>query len=66
MNESQESKAWSTTELARAAGVNTSYIRQLLLADRIEGYKLARDWRIPDNEARRWLSNRGVDVDKAE
>lgn len=56
-------KDWTTTRLANVAGVSGAYIRQLLIDGKLEGYKLGRDWRIPDDVAQRWLSDRGVRID---
>jgi hypothetical protein len=57
------SKNWSTTELAKAAGVDPSRIRQLLIEGRIEADKVGPVWVIPDREAKRWLRSRGVKVE---
>ena len=54
----RDENAWTTTELAKAAGISRPRVRQLLLRGQLEGYKLARDWRIPDEEARRYLAER--------
>jgi hypothetical protein len=58
------SKNWSTTELAAAAGVDPSRIRQLLLEGRIRAQKVGPVWVIPDQEAKRWLRSRGVKVER--
>ena len=58
MAEQNQEKAWSTTELAREGKVTAAYIRQMLLEGRLDGYKLARDWFVPDSEAQRWLATR--------
>ncbi len=49
---------WTTAELAQAAGVDASRIRQLLAAGRIRGEKFAGVWRISDREAQRHLAER--------
>lgn len=49
---------WTSRELSKAAGVDPSRIRQLLLAGRLKGKKLGRDWLIPDEEAQRYLAER--------
>lgn len=54
---------WTTKELAAAAGVDPSRIRQLLIEERIEAQKHGPVWAIPDDEAKRWLRSRGVRVD---
>ena len=38
---------WSTTTLAKAAGLSRAYIRQLILKEKIEAHKHGRDWVIP-------------------
>jgi excisionase family DNA binding protein len=55
-------KEWTTGELAEAAGLTDARIRQLLLGGQLEGYKLGRDWRVGDEEARRWLTERDAGV----
>lgn len=58
-------RKWTTQDLAEAAGVSTAHIRRLLIDGReLRGYKLGRDWRVKDSEARRWLRERGVDVER--
>lgn len=52
------SRSWTTNELAGEAGVNDSYIRQLLLAGKLRGWKLGNAWAIPDDVARAWLEER--------
>jgi len=60
-----ESKThWTTNDLASAAGVDPARIRQLLLDGRdLHGYKIGRDWAVPDYEAKRWLQSRGIKTD---
>ena len=53
-----ETAYWTTTQLAEAAGVDQSRIRQLLLNDKIKATKFGPVWMIPDEEAQRWLSSR--------
>lgn len=64
MEESQENKThWTTNDLAAAVGVDPARIRQLLIDGReLHGYKIGRDWAVPDYEAKRWLRLRGVEV----
>ena len=50
--------AWTTAELAEAAGVTDARIRQLLIEGELHGYKAGRDWRVADQVAREWLSRR--------
>lgn len=56
--EREQGRPWGTRELAEAAGVDDSYIRQLLLAGKLQGWKLGREWAIPDEVARAWLERR--------
>ena len=58
MAEREAGKPWGTVELAQAAGVDDSYIRQLLLADKLQGDKVGPVWLIPDHVARAWLAER--------
>ena len=62
--ETKNRKQWTVKELAGAASVSPQYIRRLLGdgQGRLIGYKLARDWFIDDQEARRWLELRKVRV----
>jgi hypothetical protein len=64
MREAEHRTHWTTRDLADAAGLNPARIRQLLIDGQVlRGHKLGRDWVVPDPEARRWLSSRGVPVD---
>ncbi len=58
MADREQGRPWSTKQLAEAAGVDSSYIRQLLLSGKLDGYKVGRDWAIPDDVARTWLEAR--------
>lgn len=51
-------KNWTTKELAAAAGLTDSRIRQLLIAKEIKGEKNGRDWMVNNAEAQRWLAER--------
>ena len=51
---------WTTADLAQAAGVNQSRIRQLLIAKKIEGHKLANVWLIPESDALQFLHQRSA------
>lgn len=55
---------YTTKELSEAAGVNQSYIRQLLIAGKLTGEKLGRDWLIPADVAQRWLEDRRERMEK--
>jgi hypothetical protein len=54
----EQKRDWTARELAKAASVNESRIRQLLLKGKIKGDKRAGVWFIPDTEAQRWLASR--------
>ncbi len=54
---------WTTKQLAQRAGVSDAHIRRLLIAGEIRGEKFGRDWAVSDEEAMRWLAERGVDVE---
>lgn len=51
-------KLWSTSELAREAGVSSAYVRQLILDGKLKGTKQGRDWIIFDKDAQEWLRKR--------
>ena len=55
---SERTRPYTTVELAKEAGVNDSYIRQLLIAGKIDGHKLGTVWLISAEEGRRWLASR--------
>jgi len=55
-------KLWTTSDLAEAAGLSQNRLRQILQTVKLEGFKVGRDWAVTDAEARRWLSERGIDV----
>lgn len=48
-------KSWSTTELARATGKTAAGIWFLIKTKKIKAVKIGRDWRIPDDEANRYI-----------
>jgi len=55
---------WTTNDLAEKANLNSARIRQLLIEDKeLHGYKLGRDWVVPNHEAERWLETRGIEID---
>ncbi len=56
---------FTTKELSRTAGVSDAYLRQLLIAGKLAGYKQGRDWFIPADVAQRWLEERKVKPDKS-
>jgi hypothetical protein len=56
---------WTTGRLARVSGLAKSRIRQLLIADEeLHGFKPegSRDWLVEDEEAKRWLKSRGIEI----
>jgi hypothetical protein len=61
-----ERRNWTTKDLAEAAGVDPSRIRQLLLAGRIEGEKAGPVWVVSNQEAKRWLKERGIKMKQPE
>jgi hypothetical protein len=58
MAKEKRERPWSTVELAEAAGVDDSYIRQLLIAGKLEGFKLGPVWAIPAEVGQQWLDER--------
>jgi len=58
MGQDKPREWWTASELAKAAKVDASYIRQLLLADKLRDEKFGPIWRISDREAKRWLDER--------
>ena len=54
----EKRRDWTVRELAEAAKLNPSRLRQLLIAGSLRGYKRTGAWFIPDAEARRWLASR--------
>lgn len=52
-------KPWSVTELARAAGINASYVRKLCQAGTLAGaYQVGKTWVIPREAGDQWLAQR--------
>lgn len=49
---------WTTTTLAKAAKVDTSYIRHLIAQQKISAWKLGHIWVIDHDEGKKWLSIR--------
>jgi hypothetical protein len=68
MDRQCEKQFWGVSELAEKAGVTGSYIRYLLGDGTIQGFKRGSErggfWEIPENEAKRWLAERGVVEEK--
>lgn len=56
MQEAEQKRDYTTAELGELAGVNASTIRRHLLAGKLAGRKVGRDWVIAAYEARRWLA----------
>ena len=55
---------WTTSDLAEKASLDPARIRQLLIEDKeLHGYKLGRDWVVPNYEAERWLETRGIKIE---
>lgn len=55
---SERTVPYTTTELAKEAGVSDAYLRRLLIAGKLAGEKRGRDWLIPAEEVKRWLAQR--------
>ena len=49
---------WTTAEVAKVAGVSQAYIRQLILAGKLQARKVGPLWVITDNEVLRFLERR--------
>ncbi len=56
--------SWSTTTLAKAAGLSRAYIRQLILKEKIEAHKHGRDWIIPYEIGETFVEKRNQRVDR--
>ena len=56
--DSTRTTPYTTKELAQAAGVDPSYLRHLLIAGKLAGDKVGRDWLIPADVGRAWLASR--------
>jgi len=54
----QKREWWTAQDLAKAAGINDSYIRRLLIAGKLDGEKIGRQWLIRDQVARAFLLKR--------
>jgi excisionase family DNA binding protein len=54
---------WTAQQLAKRAGVSDAHIRRLLIRGEIEGEKFGHIWSVSDDEAARWLGERGIDVE---
>jgi hypothetical protein len=53
---------WTAQQLAKRASVSDAHIRRLLIAGEIEGEKFGHIWSVSDDEAARWLGERGLDT----
>ena len=54
---------WTASELAKAAGVSTARIRQLLIKSKeLRGRKVGYMWVVSDSEAQRWLARRKAEA----
>jgi hypothetical protein len=51
---------WSTAELAEKSGLTSRQIRNLINAGKIEAQNVGRNWVVSDEEARRFVKERGV------
>jgi hypothetical protein len=59
----EDRRNWMAKDLAGAAGLDPSRIRQLLLAGKIRGEKVGQIWVVSNQEAKRWLRSRGIEVE---
>ena len=55
---SQREMPFTTTELAKRAGVSDAYIRRLLIDGKLTGQKLGPWWVISVDVAQKWLEDR--------
>lgn len=53
---------WTAKQLADRAGLADAYVRSLLIDGKIQAGKFAHVWAIPDEEAARFLGERGIDA----
>ena len=51
---------WSTSKLAEASGLTQRHVSRLVSKGEIEGQKVGHDWIISDEEAHRFLKERGI------
>jgi len=58
MQNDGEQHDWTTANLAQYSGLSTARIRQLLIAGRLRGYKVGRDWLVSEADALAWLAQR--------
>jgi len=49
---------WTAQQLAKAAGVDDSYVRRLCIDGKLDASKLGNRWVISDKVARDWLALR--------
>lgn len=55
MADEERKRDWTASELAEAAGVESSYLRRLLIDGQLPGYKRGRAWFIPYEAGQRFL-----------
>jgi hypothetical protein len=53
---------WTAQQIAKRAGLTDAYVRSLLINGKIKGKKFGYVWAISDEEAARWLGERGLDT----
>ena len=61
---SERTSPYTTNELGKEAGVSDAYIRRLLIAGKLTGEKVGRDWLIPVDVGRAWLTERRARMEK--
>jgi len=59
MGKQAKQQLMGASELAKRAGVSTSYICRLCRQGKIEAVKVGNSWIIERDEAQRWLAERG-------
>lgn len=56
--DSERTTPYTTTELADAVNLSDAHIRRLLIAGKLQGVKLGRDWLIPADVGQRFIRER--------
>lgn len=56
-------KLLTVKETAKVLKVTTGRVRQLLISQRLRGYKVGRDWLIPESEIKRYQEKKTETLD---
>lgn len=56
--DSERTTPYTTQELAAAVNLSDAHVRRLLIAGKLAGTKLGRDWLISAEEGRRFIQER--------